>query len=586
LTEPAPDPARQIERWPIFICYRRIDGGATASRIFDLLSGQRLTDPDGNEIELDPYLDVDVPGVADWKAHLRPFLERARALIVVCTPAACLRHEGQDWVHEEIEWWLTRRAEAPILIDPLGAGERYVPRAIARRWPNIQRISAIEAEWQGLDAAALEEKGAALRERILRTLLPSGAEVYRAELEAERRRSRTLRRLLVATAILTLATVGAAYYANQQRLAAQQEASRAFAALAEDELNRGNRARALALALQGLPDSLADDGDFPDTDAAGRALLRALGADGFASERLSGVPVALLGHDAGTPGHGAGLVTLGRGGLALPAPAGMATETVETDAGNPVRSLRFARSGGLVAVGLDDGTLMVRLGSGWLRRDAHGAAIWALAASADGTWLATGARDGIVKLWRVAEGGLTLGTAIDTGGRPVWALDIDADAMRLLTGHADGRVALWDARTGAPIQTLTQHARSVLSVRFGPDGAKVVSAAADRRVRIVDIATGRIDADIAHDRVVWVADFAGPGTVLSAAAGGGIRITDLRTGREIVTVATGVDDPRFAALDLEPAMRIAIAGREGTAEIWTLKRPEDLLATAQRLAEL
>jgi hypothetical protein len=47
----------------------------------------------------------------------------------------------------EINWWLAHRSAAPILIDPLGQGIRYVPTAIRDRFPEIQRIRLVEAEW-------------------------------------------------------------------------------------------------------------------------------------------------------------------------------------------------------------------------------------------------------------------------------------------------------------------------------------------------------------------------------------------------------------------------------------------------------
>ena len=59
---------------------------------------------------------------------------------------AVTRHE---LANREIDWWLANRDAAPILIDPHGGGDRYVPDAIDARWPRIQRIGLPEADWEG-----------------------------------------------------------------------------------------------------------------------------------------------------------------------------------------------------------------------------------------------------------------------------------------------------------------------------------------------------------------------------------------------------------------------------------------------------
>ena len=144
--------------WPIFICYRRVDGAAAARRLHETLDKWEAAGPDGTTIRIDAYLDASVPGIADWKAVHRPYLEKARALIVVCTPGLKLNEGAGDWVHQEIDWWMTHRTAAPILIDPLREGIRYVPVQIASRWPDIQRIQLVEEEWGRLSGSALEQK--------------------------------------------------------------------------------------------------------------------------------------------------------------------------------------------------------------------------------------------------------------------------------------------------------------------------------------------------------------------------------------------------------------------------------------------
>lgn len=220
--------------WPIFICYRRVDGSVAARRLHEMLDKVETNGPDGESIQLDVYLDETMPGVEDWKKLHGPYLEKARAIMVVCTPGAKLKEEPEDWVHLEIDWWLRHRHVAPILVDPLMAGVRYIPSQIVQRWSDIQRIAVVEGEWSGLSGEALEEKATALRRQVLGAILPSGAEVYTQELEEERKRTRRSQRALAGSLLLLLVTVivsGYALYAGQVARAARldSDAAESFA---------------------------------------------------------------------------------------------------------------------------------------------------------------------------------------------------------------------------------------------------------------------------------------------------------------------------------------------------------------------
>ena len=210
--------------WPIFICYRRVDGAAAARRLHEILDKWETPGPDGATIRIDAYLDASVPGIADWKAVHRPYLEKARALIVVCTPGLKLNEGPEDWVHREIDWWMTNRLAAPVLIDPLREGIRYVPVPIASKWPDIQRIQLVEDEWARLSGSALEQKTQDLRRQIIGTLLPSGADVYAQELAAERQRVQRLRvAFTVSTGLLAAVAVLGTYAWNRRGAAIRNE---------------------------------------------------------------------------------------------------------------------------------------------------------------------------------------------------------------------------------------------------------------------------------------------------------------------------------------------------------------------------
>jgi hypothetical protein len=216
-------PTTTPQLWPIFICYRRVDGGAAARRLHEMLDKWQATGAEGQPIQLDVYLDETMPGIADWKAMHGPYLEKARAIVVVCTPGARINEGPNDWVHREIDWWLAHRETAPILVDPLKEGIRYVPLQIAQRWPDIQRIPLVEDEWKLLSGAALDQKTEAVRRMVIGAILPSGAAIYTQELAQERDRAERLKRALAVAEASLLDTRAASLFGESRLVDARRE---------------------------------------------------------------------------------------------------------------------------------------------------------------------------------------------------------------------------------------------------------------------------------------------------------------------------------------------------------------------------
>jgi WD40 repeat protein len=85
------------------------------------------------------------------------------------------------------------------------------------------------------------------------------------------------------------------------------------------------------------------------------------------------------------------------------------------------------------------------------------------------------------------------GAALRTlkGHRWVQSIAFSPDGRQVVSGAADNEpVRLWDAVTGAVLQTLKGHSKSVYSVAFSPDGRQVISGSSDNTVRLWDTATG------------------------------------------------------------------------------------------------
>ena len=202
-------------------------------------------------------------------------------------------------------------------------------------------------------------------------------------------------------------------------------------------------------------------------------------------------------------------------------------------------------------------------------------AVTALAFSPDGSLLASGSgrasRSGEIKLWKVADGALTLAPALphsDTvmslafsrrgdllasggadrflkvhavaDGKPVRSYEghtghvlgvaWQANGRRLASAGADNAVKVWDASTGEQQRTITVGKKEVASVRFVAAGEEMIAAAGDPVLRLYNAGNGAV-----------VREFRDPGAFLQAAAvaapfvvaggqDGKLRIWDLATG--------------------------------------------------------
>lgn len=124
-------------------------------------------------------------------------------------------------------------------------------------------------------------------------------------------------------------------------------------------------------------------------------------------------------------------------------------------------------------------------------------AVPALAFAPDGSWLATGSFDGTVRIWDWATKAGRL--APMRHGSEVVSLAVSPDGSMVASGGNRGVVRLWRATDGMEHRELIGHAadgRSIVrDLRFRPDGRFLLSASADRTVRVWDVATGLMVSD-------------------------------------------------------------------------------------------
>ena len=169
--------------------------------------------------------------------------------------------------------------------------------------------------------------------------------------------------------------------------------------------------------------------------------------------------------------------------------------TIETGHTGPITSLAASHDGKTVAttsqdykVKLWDTTSLFGKNTRALLSLDHPAVVFAVAFNPTGDKLATGASDGSLRIWNIADG-----TKVQTfSGQVGEILDVaySPDGKRLAAASSDGSVKIWEMTTGKSILTLNGHTNAVIALAFSPDGTRIATASRDGNARLWDAATG------------------------------------------------------------------------------------------------
>ena len=109
-------------------------------------------------------------------------------------------------------------------------------------------------------------------------------------------------------------------------------------------------------------------------------------------------------------------------------------------------------------------------------------------------WLATGggqpSRNGEIILWRYGEAA-EVRRFENSHQDSVLCLRFSPDGTMLASGSADRMIKVWDVKTGALIKTLEGHTHHVTSIDWNASGRQLASSAADGIVKVWDLRTAK-----------------------------------------------------------------------------------------------
>jgi WD40 repeat protein len=156
------------------------------------------------------------------------------------------------------------------------------------------------------------------------------------------------------------------------------------------------------------------------------------------------------------------------------------------------------------------------------------------------------------------------------------ALALSADGSKLAFAAAGNVVKVLDLATGKLAAELKGHAGPVTSVRFSSDGARILTGSADKTVRIWKLAdgspAGKLEMPAAAAAVEWLGD---EKQVASAGADGAIRVwaaPDAASLAEGAPKAAALKEIKAAATDLRAvAGGLLAAAADGKVTLWNLE---------------
>jgi hypothetical protein len=249
---------------------------------------------------------------------------------------------------------------------------------------------------------------------------------------------------------------------------------------------------------------------------------------------------------------------------------------------SPVRDI-LATSGADGAIRLWDLQSRVRiltLRTELHQRTGHDALATALAFSPDGLLLASGHVDGSVHLWDLTKGdevAVKLRHDASVGG-----VGFSPDCAALATGGLDSSLKLWDvnaALAGEARRVLIRQPSAVTALSYAGNGALIVTGHANRVLRVIDAATGRLRATLrGPEAQVTLVRLSPDGRRLAVASQDRtVRLFDLAAQAQ-VGVMTGHRRPPTSLSFFGDGAHMATVALENAVQLWDVESRSMLAA--------
>jgi len=212
--------------------------------------------------------------------------------------------------------------------------------------------------------------------------------------------------------------------------------------------------------------------------------------------------------------------------------------------------------------------------------------VWTPGMSADGSLLATGSKDGTLRLWSLPDG--------RPRGAPLRFPNGLADAQLSPNGrwlsvvalnreNVQDRLEIWDVRRRRRVTTLHPTGGGRFG-RFSPDGRFLAVGDLRGRVRVVSAATWKpVTPAFAGGSAVWAAFDPDGGTLATGNTDGTTRLWDVASGQALGAPLPGIPNVTLVPIFTPDGAHLIAAYQNGRAYRWDI-RPASLIRQACAVA--
>jgi len=321
-----------------------------------------------------------------------------------------------------------------------------------------------------------------------------------------------------------------------------------------------------------------------------RGVIRVYNTENPEDDEQFGKQQAMLGaHDGDVTGlvltpNNQFILSAGADGLVKRWPTNLQPARNITGHGGAIRTMALAPNGSRIATGSDDKT--VRLwnyndGKPFKTLSSHGGPVTAVAFTNNSAQLATGSTDKIPRLFDANSGKLI--RDFPKQAKAVTAVAVHPNNQFLAAADAAGTVNVYktaedkdkDAKDAEqkPEYTLSEHSGAVTAVHYVPNGSQIVTAGADKALRVWNSADGKPVKKVALPAAATAMSLSPNGAqavVGLADDPPSVQIVNLSDGKPVATFA-GHAAPVTSVGFRRDAKAVVSCSDDGTVRVWDVE---------------